>query len=156
MSLSILIDFFDVFLQFFSFPSFRKNLDFFCFVPPPSRNLCRRRLGGRSPPIPVPCPPGGVWGAWPPRKLRYPCLASAAAVPCPRALLPIFFPPNFFVRIFFRPICFRPDFFRPSSVVARILNHATHGQPLARWSEKSRHQTDSMFYNETKCSTSCC
>ena len=35
MFLSISIDFFDVFLQFFRFPSFRKNLDF--FFP------CRRR-----------------------------------------------------------------------------------------------------------------
>ena len=52
------------------------------------------------------CYSGGVWGSEAPlRNLRYPCLASAAAVPCPRALPPIcfsseFFRPNYFVRIF--------------------------------------------------------
>ena len=46
MFLSIFTDLFDVFLQFFRFPSFRKNLDFFFSVPPPSRNLCRRRRRG--------------------------------------------------------------------------------------------------------------
>ena len=74
---------------------------------------------------------GGLGGVCPPRNLRYPCLAprgglggfapsgisvnysclaSAAAVPCPRALLPFFFRPNFFVRIFSSEF-FRPNFF---------------------------------------------
>ena len=73
---------------------------------------------------PVPCPPGGSGGLGPPGiSVNYPCLASAAAVPCPRALPPIFFRPNFFRRNFFVGIFssefFRPNFFRPifSSVV---------------------------------------
>ena len=115
-------------------------------------------LGGRSPPqespLPVPCPPGGVWGASPPRNLRYPCLASAAAVPCPRALPPIFFvrkffrPKNFsaeknFDRKFFRPKIFsdekfldekifgrkvfRPNFFRPPLGLTTPLQGTEYG-----------------------------
>ena len=58
-------------------------------------------------PLPVPCPPGGSGGLGPPGiSVNYPCLASAAAVPCPRALPPIFFRPNFFVQIFFVRIFF--------------------------------------------------
>ena len=44
MFVSIFIEFSMFFLQFFRFPNFRKNLDFF-FVPPPSRSLCRRGRG---------------------------------------------------------------------------------------------------------------
>ena len=49
-------------------------------------------LGGLAPPgisVTRALPPGGVWGASPPRKLRYPCLASLGGrsppipVPCP-------------------------------------------------------------------------
>ena len=69
-------------------------------------------------PLPVPCPPGGSGGLRPPGiSVNYPCLASAAAVPCPRALPPNlfsseFFRRNFFVRIFSSEF-FRPNFFRP-------------------------------------------
>ena len=73
-------------------------------------------LGGRSPPqespLPVPCPPGGLGGFAPSGiSVNYPCLASAAAVPCPRALPPIFFRPNFFRPNFFRRNFFRRNFF---------------------------------------------
>ena len=76
--------------------------------------------GGACPPqespFPVPCPRGGSGGLRPPGiSVNYPCLASAAAVPCPRALPPIFFRPNCFVRIFSSEF-FRRNFFRPSSV----------------------------------------
>ena len=110
---------------------------------------CRGGVWGGLPPqespLPVPCPPGGSGGLRPPGiSVHYPCLASAAAVPCPRALPPIFFvrknfrPKNFsaekffgrkffwpkifsaekiFVRIFFvRPSSVRPSSVRPSSV----------------------------------------
>ena len=66
---------------------------------------------------PVPCPPGGSGGLAPSGiSVNYPCLASAAAVPCPRALPPIFFRPkffrrNFFVRIFFENIFFSSEIF---------------------------------------------
>ena len=63
-------------------------------------------LGGRSPPYLCLAPRGGSGGLRSVRKLRYPCLASAAAVPCP---------PFFFVQIFSSEF-FRPNFFRPSSV----------------------------------------
>ena len=66
---------------------------------------CRGGVWGGLPPsgISATCalPPAGVWGASPSRNLRYPRLASAATMPCPRALPPIFFRPNFFVGIFF-------------------------------------------------------
>ena len=67
---------------------------------------CRGGVWGGLPPqespLPVPCPPGGSGGLRPPGiSVNYPCLASAAAVPCPRALPPIFFRPNFFVGILF-------------------------------------------------------
>ena len=57
---------------------------------------CRGGVWGGLPPqetpLPVPCPPGGSGGLRPPGiSVNYPCLASAAAVPCPRALPPIFF-----------------------------------------------------------------
>ena len=60
-----------------------------------------------------PClaPRGGSGGLRPPGiSVNYPCLASAAAVPCPRALPPIFFRPNFFVGIFSSEF-FRRNFF---------------------------------------------
>ena len=42
---------------------------------------CRGGVWGGLPPqespLPVPCPPRGVWRASPPRNLRYPCLAPA-------------------------------------------------------------------------------
>ena len=70
--------------------------------------------GGLPPqesPLPVPCPPGGSGGLGPPGiSVNYPCLASAAAVPCPRALPQIFFRPNFFVGICSSEF-FRPNFF---------------------------------------------
>ena len=56
-------------------------------------------------------PRGGSGGLRPPGiSVNYPCLASAAAVPCPRALPPIFFRPNFFVGIFSSEF-FRRNFF---------------------------------------------
>ena len=75
-----------------------------------------RGLGRLCPPqespLPVPCPPGGSGGLRPPGiSVNYPCLASAAAVPCPRALPPIFFRPKFFVQIFFVRIFFVRIFF---------------------------------------------
>ena len=89
-------------------------------------------LGGLLPqetPLTVPCPPGGSGGLRPPGiSVNYPCLASAAAVPCPRALPPIFFSSEFFRPNFFRPNFFRPMFFRPSlvrrpsSVVRKIFS----------------------------------
>ena len=52
-------------------------------------------LGGLAPPgisVTRALPPGGSGGLRPPGiSDNYPCLASAAAVPCPRALPPIFF-----------------------------------------------------------------
>ena len=82
-------------------------------------------------------PPGGSGGLGPPEiSVHYPCLASAAAVPCPRALPPIFFvrknfrpkmfsaekifdrkffwPKIFSAENFFDRKIFRPNFFRPS------------------------------------------
>ena len=62
--------------------------------------------GGEAPPYLCLAPRGGSGGLRPPGiSDNYPCLASAAAVPCPRALPPIFFSseffrPNFFVGIF--------------------------------------------------------
>ena len=63
-------------------------------------------------------PPGGSGGLGPPGiSVNYPCLASAAAVPCPRALPPTFFrtekfsTENFFGRKFFRPKFFSSEFF---------------------------------------------
>ena len=72
----------------------------------------------------MPCPPGGSGGLGPPGiSVNYPCLASAAAVPCPRALPPIFFRPKFFRPNFFRPMFFRPSSVRrPSSVVRKIFS----------------------------------
>ena len=77
---------------------------------------CRGGVWGGLPPqetpLTVPCPPGGSGGLGPPGiSVNYPCLASAAAVPCPRALPPIFFRPNFFVQIFFVRIFFVRIFF---------------------------------------------
>ena len=56
---------------------------------------CRGGVWGGLPPqetpLPVPCPQGGSGGLRPPGiSVNYPCLASAAAVPCPRALPPVF------------------------------------------------------------------
>ena len=97
-------------------------------------NFRDRLLGGRSPPIPVPCPPGGVWGASPPQESpiitralppQRPCLAP---VPCPQFFFvqifsSEFFRPNFFVGIFFvrrrsvvRPSVVRSSVVRPWSV----------------------------------------
>ena len=72
-------------------------------------------LGGLAPlrNLRFPClaPGGGLGGLAPSGiSVNYPCLASAAAVPCPRALPPIFFRPNCFVRIFSSEF-FRRNFF---------------------------------------------
>ena len=58
-------------------------------------------------------PPGGSGGLGPPGiSVNYPCLASAAAVPCPRALPPIFFVrKKFSTEKNFRPKNFRPKMF---------------------------------------------
>ena len=95
---------------------------------PPSGNSVSRALppggglGGFAPqisPLPVPCPQGGSGGLRPPGiSVNYPCLASAAAVPCPRALPPIFF---FFVRFFFVRI-FSSEFFRRNFFVGIFLS----------------------------------
>ena len=84
-------------------------------------------------------PPGGGLGGFAPQE-------SPLPMPCPRSgcALPPCLAPNSFSSVFFPSNFFRPIFFRPSSVVARILNPATHWQPLAWWSEKSRHATDSV------------
>ena len=84
-------------------------------------------LGGLAPPgisVTRALPPGGGSGGLRPSgiSVNYPCLASAAAVPCPRALPPIFCRP-IFSGIFFvrrrsvvRPTSVRPFVRRPSSV----------------------------------------
>ena len=87
---------------------------------------CRGGVWGGLPPqespLPVPCPPGGVWGASPPRNLRYPCLAPAAAVPCPRALPPIFFRPKIFPTAkFFDRKKFRPKNFSTENFFGRKI-----------------------------------
>ena len=53
-------------------------------------------LGGAKPPHTCALPPGGGSGGLRPlRNLRYPCLAPAATMPCPR-FFSEFFRPNFF------------------------------------------------------------
>ena len=83
---------------------------------------------------PVPCPPGGSGGLGPPGiSVNYPCLASAAAVPCPRALPPIFFRPKFFstkkfsaenfsAEIFFGRKFFRPKIFRSKTFSSEFFS----------------------------------
>ena len=83
-------------------------------------------FGGACPPqespLPVPCPPGGSGGLRPPGiSVNYPCLASAPAVPCPRALPPIFFSSEIFSSEFFRPIFFRLNFFDRKMFRPKIL-----------------------------------
>ena len=66
---------------------------------------CRGGVWGGLPPqespLPVPCPQGGSGGLRPLRNLRYPCLAPAATMPCPRALPPIYAYDHNFFRNFF-------------------------------------------------------
>ena len=77
--------------------------------------------GGACPPrnLHYPClAPPGSGGLRPPGiSVNYPCLASAAAVPCPSALPPIFFRRNFLRPIFSSvvgPSSVHPSFVRPS------------------------------------------
>ena len=74
-------------------------------------------------------PPGGVWGAWPPRNLRslhVPCLRSGRALPpclAPNFFSSEIFSSEFFHRNFFVGI-FSSDFFscvRPSSVRPSVV-----------------------------------
>ena len=99
-------------------------------------------LGGLAPPgifVTRALPPGGgLGGLRPPGiSVNYPCLASAAAVPCPRALPPIFFRPNFFVGIF-SPEFFRRNFFRPSSVRHPSVVRPSSVRPSVRPSSVGR------------------
>ena len=119
---------------------------------------CRGGVWGSLPPqetpLPVPCPPGGSGGLRPAGiSVNYPCLASAAAVPCPRALPPIFFVQifsseffrrNFFVRIFLSEF-FRLNFFRLSSV---------RRPSVVRPSERRQRKTTSTPHYDEHC-TSC-
>ena len=127
------------FEKYFSKKLFRKT--FFQKTFFQKYGLGGRRSGGACPPrnLRFPCLArrGGSGGLRPPGiSVNYPCLASAPAVPCPRALSPIFFvrknfrpknfsAENFFGRKFFRPKKFSSEFFssvvgpssvRPSSV----------------------------------------
>ena len=75
-------------------------------------------------------PPGGSGGLGPPGiSVNYPCLASAAAVPCPRALPPIFFRPNFFVGIFSSDFFFvrRRSVVLPSVVRPSVVRPSVRG-----------------------------
>ena len=78
--------------------------------------------GGEAPPYLCLAPRGGSGGLRPPGiSVNYPCLASAAAVPCPLALPPIFlFVRIFFVLIFFVRI-FSSEFFRRNFFVRKIF-----------------------------------
>ena len=71
-------------------------------MPPSGISVTRALLwGGEAPPYLCLAPRGGSGGLGPLRNLRYPCLASAAAVPCPQFFFVQIFSSEFFRRNFF-------------------------------------------------------
>ena len=105
---------------------------------------------------PVPCPPGGSGGLRPPGiSVNYPCLASAAAVPCPRALPPIFFRRNFFVGIFFVGIFSSKFWIRFTAVIAVLTavsqsQYYCRGQGTSSLLMRQRH-INTWMLNPTTC-----